>query len=75
MCDRASLRAGSRQKLEEAIIARLSEVRQMDLSSAMDVYYRSALSSQVENGTYGLDNLDPAYLVEDLIENEPELFS
>ena len=41
----------------------------------MDIYYRSALSSQLENGVYGLDNLDSAYLVDDLVENEPELFA
>ena len=75
MCDRATLRVVSRQKLEEAIISRLAEIRQIDLLPAMDIYYRSALSSQLENGVYGLDNLDSAYLVDDLVENEPELFA
>lgn len=42
---------------------------------AMDVYYKSRLSEQVQAGQYGIENLDYKYLAEDLIENEPELFA
>lgn len=75
MCDRSELRNLCRQKQEEQIILRLSETTGMSLDKAMETYYASALSRQVEEGIWGLDNLDAAYLVEDLIENEPELFA
>lgn len=64
-----------REELDERIIARLADVKSLSLDKAMDIYYRSRLSGQVAQGTYGIDNLDYKYLVEDLIENEPELFA
>ena len=75
MCDHSELRNLCRQKQEEQIILRLSETTGMSLDRAMATYYASALSRQIEEGVCGLDNLDAAYLVEDLIENEPELFA
>lgn len=30
---------------------------------------------QIEQGIYGIENMDYKYLVQDLLENEPELFS
>ncbi len=41
----------------------------------MDVYYHSRLAKQIEQGAYGIENMDYKYLVQDLLENEPELFS
>lgn len=38
------------------------------------IYYTSKLSEQIEKGIYGIENVDYKYLVQDLIENEPELF-
>ena len=64
-----------REELDERIIARLAEVKDLTLDEAMDIYYRSRLSTQVSHGTFGIDNLDYKYLVDDLIENEPNLFS
>ena len=63
-----------RQGLEEEIIAKLAEVRNIDLSDAMDTYYRSRLARQIANGDFGIQYLSAAYLVEDLIANEPDLF-
>ena len=63
------------EELDERIIARLAEVKSLTLDDAMDIYYRSRLSTQVAHGTFGIDNLDYKYLVDDLIENEPNLFS
>ncbi len=63
-----------RQDLETAIIRELSRMKKLDLRVAMDIYYSSRLSSQIAQGLYGIDNLDYKYLVEDLVENEPELF-
>ncbi len=46
----------------------------MRYRDAMDKYYKSELSKQINNGVYGIDNLDYRYLANDLIENEAELF-
>jgi len=64
-----------RQDLEIDIIERLAEIKNLDLSQATDIYYRSRLSGQISEGRYGIDNLDYKYLANDLIENEPELFA
>ncbi len=41
---------------------------------AVHIYYQSKLAKQIEQGAYGIENMDYKYLAEDLIENEPELF-
>jgi len=64
-----------RQDLEIDIIQRLAEIKNLDLSKATDIYYRSRLSGQISEGRYGIDNLDYKYLANDLIENEPGLFA
>ena len=64
-----------KQNLEESIIEYLSREKHLELRQAMDIYYHSRLAKQIEQGTYGIENLDYKYLVQDLIENEPELFS
>ena len=64
-----------KQNLEESIIEYLSKEKNIELREAMDIYYHSRLARQIEQGRYGIENLDYKYLVEDLIENEPELFS
>ena len=47
-----------REHLEESIIFYLSERRQIPLEEAMDLYYKSALSSQIYNGAEGIQYLD-----------------
>ena len=64
-----------KERLEERIIAYLSEMKGLSLAAAMDAYYCSRLATQIANGLYGIENLDYKYLVEDLVENEPELFA
>ena len=63
-----------KQNLEEAIIEYLSIERNLELRQAMDIYYNSRLAKQIEQGAYGIENMDYKYLAQDLIENEPELF-
>lgn len=63
-----------KQNLETSMIAYLAVQKQLDLRTAMDVYYRSQLAEQIAQGLYGIENLDYKYLVQDLLENEPELF-
>ena len=64
-----------KQNLEESIIEYLSKEKKLELRQAMDIYYQSRLAKQIEQGAYGIENMDYKYLVQDLIENEPELFS
>ncbi|SCJ80087.1 Uncharacterised protein [uncultured Eubacterium sp.] len=64
-----------KQDLETRIITYLAEIKDLDLRKAMDIYYRSRLSVEIEQGLYGIENLDYKYLAEDLVENEPELFA
>ncbi|WP_346663496.1 hypothetical protein [uncultured Merdimonas sp.] len=63
-----------KQNLEESIIEYLSKEKKLELRQAMDIYYQSRLAKQIEQGTYGIENMDYKYLALDLIENEPELF-
>lgn len=63
-----------KQNLEESIIEYLSKERNLELRQAMDIYYHSRLAKEIEQGTYGIDNMDYKYLAEDLMENESELF-
>ena len=62
------------QELEQKIIHRLAQVKGVDLSTAMDWYYRSQLAVQISRNLNDIAYLDSKYLVRDLIENEPELF-
>ncbi len=63
-----------KRNLEEHIINYLTEVKNVDLRTALDAYYKSSLATAIENSMYGIENLDYKYLVNDLLENEPELF-
>ena len=60
-----------RENLEGDIISALAKAAGIPLRSAMDWYYGSALSGQVETGQHGIDNLSAQYLAADLLENEP----
>ena len=64
-----------KERLEERIIVYLSEIKGISLDEAMDAYYRSRLATQIANSIYGIENMDYKYLAEDLVENEPELFT
>lgn len=52
----------------------ISQIKEIDLRKAFDIYYSSKLAEQISNDSYGIENMDAKYLAEDLIENEPELF-
>lgn len=74
MVDQKNLEKIYKQNLEESIVAYLSEQKGISLSDSMDIYYRSKLSMQINEGLYGIENMDYKYLADDLINNEPELF-
>jgi hypothetical protein len=60
------------ENLEQDIIARIAELKKISNREAMDIYYKSRLSSQIESGLYGIENMDYKYLADDLIQNETE---
>ena len=60
--------------LEEDIIKELAVIKNLDYRIAMKKYYESRLCRQIGSGKYGIEYMDKKYLVNDLIENEPELF-
>lgn len=64
-----------KERLEECIIAYLSEIKGISLEEAIDAYYRSRLADQISKGLYGIENMDYKYLAEDLAKNEPVLFA
>lgn len=63
-----------KQGLEENIILYLAEIKNISTRESMEIYYKSKLANEIFEGKYGIENLDYKYLVEDLIENEGELF-
>lgn len=75
MIEKEKLDSAYKEMLEEKIINCLAETRKIPIRQAMDIYYRSELSQQIDDESYGIENMDYRYLVQDLIENEPELFS
>lgn len=75
MIDKNKLNNIYKEILDEKIINHLAYIKKMPLRQAMDIYYNSKLSKQIYNGEYGIENLDYKYLVQDLIENEPDLFN
>lgn len=64
-----------KERLEERLIAYLSEITGLPVEQAMDAYYRSRLAEQISRGLYGIENMDYKYLAEDLLANEPALFA
>jgi len=63
------------ENLEERIIAYLSEIKNISLEKAMDIYYHSTLADKIHQGVEGVQYLDYKVLVHILCETEKELFS
>ena len=74
MCKMSDLEAVYIENLEQDIIKNIAALKNLDLRKAMDIYYKSKLSTQIANREQGIENLDAKYLAEDLIENEQNLF-
>lgn len=62
------------ENLEERIIGYLSEIRDIPLEKAMNVYYHSKLADKIHRGVEGIQYLDFKVLVQILYETEKELF-
>ena len=71
--DEKILEAFLKESLEKDIINLLSERIGITTRKAMDIFYRSKLSVQIDCGAYGIQYLDDVYLVDDLLANEQEL--
>lgn len=67
--DNKILTALYRESLEEDIIKEVAALKNIPLRDAMALYYTSNLAKQIEQGLYGIDNLSPKYLANDLLEN------
>lgn len=52
------------ERLEERIISRISEIQNISLEQAMDIYYGSNLSREINQGTYGIQYMDYKILAE-----------
>lgn len=63
-----------KQNLEENIVSFISDTKMISMEQAMDIFYKSKLSAQINDGEYGIENMDYKYLANDLIENESYLF-
>ncbi len=63
-----------KERLEEKIISYLAETKNLDLPTAMDIYYHSRLADKIATGQYGVQYLDYKVVVQILAETEPELF-
>ena len=74
MIEREKLDRTYKELLEEKLINRLAEEKGIPIRQALDIYYKSKLSQQINDGSFGIENMDYRYLVQDLIENEHELF-
>lgn len=68
------LEALRKEHLDSDLIAMIAERYDLTVSAAMRLYYSSRLSEQVSNGSYGIEQLDARYLIEDLEQYEPQLF-
>ena len=64
-----------KESLEKDIINLLAEHVAISHREAMDLYYRSELSAQIDSGAYGIQYLDATYLVDDLLDNEQSLIA
>ena len=62
------------ERLEERLIARLSEIKSISLERAMDIYYQSRLADKIHRGIEGVQYLDYKVLEQILCETEPALF-
>ncbi|AEF85830.1 hypothetical protein TREPR_0821 [Treponema primitia ZAS-2] len=71
----ADLESLRKESLEKDIIAIIANKANIDVRVAMDIYFHSSLSVQIDGGVYGIQYLDARYLADDLMENESELFA
>ena len=47
-----------KQNLEAGIIEQIAKLKNLTARKAMDLYYKSKLSEQIQSGMYGIENMD-----------------
>lgn len=62
------------ERLEEKLIAFISEKHHLDYQTAMDIYYNCELADKIHEGRNGVQYLDYKVLEQILEETEPEIF-
>jgi hypothetical protein len=69
-----ALEKNYQERLEERVISYIAEKQNIQLTDAMDLYYKSKLADKIAQGQYGIQYLDYKVLAEILRDTEPELF-
>lgn len=64
-----------KEHLEADIITLIAERFDIESTEAMSLYYQTKLSKQISDGAYGIQYLNSTNLLEDLMQNEAEIFS
>ncbi len=67
MVSEAELESVYQEDLDEQIVIRIAEVKNITMDKAMDIYYRSNLYEKIYNGKYGIQYLDAKILAERII--------
>ena len=73
--DDRTLELTYRENLEERLIARIADMKDIPLERAMDAYYRSRLAEKIHEGLEGVQYLDYKVLAQILTQTEPGLFA
>lgn len=68
--DEAVLEKAYQERLEERIISRIAQVKNISLADAMDFYYNSPLADKIATGHYNIQYLDYKLLAQFVIQTE-----
>ena len=64
-----ALEKNYQERLEERIISYIAEKQNIQLTDAMDLYYKSKLADKIAQGQYGIQYLDYKVLGQMILEN------
>ena len=64
-----ALEKNYQERLEERIISYIAEKQNIQLTDAMDLYYKSCLADKIAQGQYGIQYLDYKVLGQMILEN------
>lgn len=64
-----ALEKNYQERLEERVISYIAEKQNIQLTNAMDLYYKSKLADKIAQGQYGIQYLDYKVLGQMILEN------
>ena len=64
-----ALEKNYQERLEERVISYIAEKQNIQLTNAMDLYYKSKLADKISQGQYGIQYLDYKVLGQMILEN------